>query len=81
LAAVLEVDGPDTITIKNGADAGKQIPLLKMILGDEEGNVCKLAAWQDIADVWGGNTTYPAVKRGDICYIESTLVLADYLQS
>ena len=71
LVAVLEVDGPDTITIKNGAEAGKQISMLKMILGDEEGNVSKLVAWRDIADVWGGNTAYPAVKRGDICYIES----------
>jgi hypothetical protein len=71
LVAALEVEGPDTITIKKGADAGKQISLLKMILGDEDGNVCKLAAWRDIADHWGGSTIYPAVKRGDICFIES----------
>jgi hypothetical protein len=71
LVAALEVEGPDTITIKKGADAGKQISLLKMILGDEDGNVCKLAAWRDIADHWGGSATYPAVKRGDICFIES----------
>ena len=69
LVAVLEVDGPDTITIKNGAEAGKQISMLKMILGDEEGNVSKLVACRDITDVWGGNTAYPAVKRGDICYV------------
>lgn len=71
LVATLEVDGPDSITIKKGADAGKQVSLLKMILGDEDGNVCKLAAWRDVADVWGGNTISPAVKRGDICLIES----------
>jgi len=28
-------------------------------------------AWRDVADVWGGNTISPAVKRGDICLIES----------
>lgn len=71
LAAVLEVEGPDTITIKQGKDAGKQVSLLKMILGDEDGNVCKLTAWREIADAWGGNVASPAVKRGDILFIES----------
>lgn len=72
MVAALEVEGPDTITIKKGADAGKQVSLLKMILGDEEGAVCKLTAWRHIADVWGGNDDSPAVKRGDILFIEST---------
>jgi hypothetical protein len=71
LAAVFEVEGPDTITIKKGMDAGKQISLLKMILGDEGGDVCKLTAWRDVADSWGGNLTAPAVKKGDICFVES----------
>jgi hypothetical protein len=71
LVAALEVEGPDSITVKKGADAGKQISLLKMILGDEYGNVCKLTAWRDIADEWGGYATSPGVKRGDICLIES----------
>ena len=71
LAAVLEVEGPDTITIKKGMDTGKQISLLKMILGDEEGDVCKLTAWRDVADSWGGSLTAPAVKKGDICFVES----------
>jgi len=44
LVAVLEVDGPDTIIIKKGQDAGKQVSLLKMILSDQEGNVSKLTA-------------------------------------
>jgi hypothetical protein len=73
LVAALEVEGPDTITIKKGRDAGKQISLLKMILGDDNGTVCKLTAWRDVADVWGGNTTSLAVKRGDVCFIESML--------
>lgn len=69
--AVLEVEGPDTITIKNGADAGKQVSLLKMILGDEEGTISKLTAWRQVADLWGGNSDSPAVKKGDILFIES----------
>lgn len=75
LVAALEVEGPDTITIKKGADAGKQVSLLKMILGDEEGTVCKLTAWRQIADLWGGNDDLPAVKRGDILFIESVFTL------
>lgn len=65
LLAVLEVEGPDTIRIKKGADAGKEVSILKTILGDEDGNVCKLTAWRDVADSWGG------VKRGDVVLIES----------
>ncbi|KAF5343461.1 hypothetical protein D9758_011848 [Tetrapyrgos nigripes] len=53
LLAVLEVEGPDTIRTKKGPDAGKEISILKMVLGDEEGNVCKLVAWREIAEVWG----------------------------
>lgn len=72
LLAVLEVEGPDTIRIKKGADAGNEISLLKVILGDEDGNVCKLTAWRGIAELWGGSGDALGVKRGDIVLIEST---------
>lgn len=72
LLAALEVEGPDTIRIKKGADAGKEVSLLKMILGDENGNVCKLTAWRQVAEVWGGEGDATALKRGDILFIEST---------
>ena len=74
LAAVLEVDGPDTIHIKKGAEAGKEVSLLKLILGDEEGAVCKLTAWREVAESWGGADpaeTAPRVKRGDVVLLES----------
>ncbi|KZP29127.1 hypothetical protein FIBSPDRAFT_728098 [Athelia psychrophila] len=77
LLATLEVEGPDTIRIKQGKDAGKEVSLLKMILGDEEGNVCKLTAWREIADTWGGNDVAPSVKRGDIVYIENVTFSSD----
>ena len=70
LVAALKVEGPDTITIKRGYDAGKQVSILKMILGDDLGNVAKLTAWREIADLWGGNTDLAAVKRGDIVYLQ-----------
>ncbi|KAF7968833.1 hypothetical protein HWV62_29242 [Athelia sp. TMB] len=77
LLATLEVEGPDTIRIKQGKDAGKEVSLLKMILGDEDGNVCKLTAWREIADAWGGNGAAPGVKRGDIVYIENLSFSSD----
>jgi hypothetical protein len=46
-----------------------------MILGDEEGNVCKLTAWREVAEAWGGTGEALAAKRGDILLIESKLRL------
>lgn len=73
LLAVLEVEGPDTIRIKKGADAGQVVSVLKLILGDDEGNVVKLTAWREVAEDWGGTGTSGGVatKRGDVIYIES----------
>ncbi|KAF5343428.1 hypothetical protein D9758_011850 [Tetrapyrgos nigripes] len=74
LLAVLEVEGPDTIRTKKGPDAGKEISILKMVLGDEEGNVCKLVAWREIAEVWGGvdnDSDSVGVKRGDVVLIQN----------
>ncbi|KAK0497037.1 hypothetical protein EDD18DRAFT_184808 [Armillaria luteobubalina] len=67
LLAVLEVDGPDTIRTKKGPE----ISLLKMILGDDEGNMCKLTAWREVADVWGGLTGSVRAKRGDVVFLEN----------
>lgn len=71
LLAVLEVEGPDSIRIKKGPEAGKEIAILKMILGDEEGTACKLTAWREVAEKWGGSGETVAAKRGDIVHIES----------
>ncbi|KAI0056445.1 hypothetical protein BV25DRAFT_1814042 [Artomyces pyxidatus] len=71
LLAVLEVDGPDSITLRKGADAGKDIYVLKMILGDEDNVVCKLTAWREVAEAWGGVLDTVAVRRGDILYLEN----------
>ncbi|KAF9471816.1 hypothetical protein BDN70DRAFT_887711, partial [Pholiota conissans] len=75
--AVLEVEGPDTIRIRNGKDAGKQVSILKMILGDEEGTVVKLTAWREVADEWGGSGKAMAAKRGDIVHIENITATID----
>ncbi|KAI0318914.1 hypothetical protein OF83DRAFT_1170678 [Amylostereum chailletii] len=71
LLAVLEVDGPDRIKLKKGPEAGKEIYVLNMILGDEEDVVCKLTAWRDVAETWGGEGEATGVKRGDVVYFEN----------
>lgn len=71
LIAVLELEGPDTIRIKKGADAGREVAVLKMILGDEEGCISKLTAWREVAESWGGVGDVVGVKRGDVIYVES----------
>lgn len=73
LLAVLEVQGPDTVRVKKGPDVGHDVSILKLILGDDQGSVCKLTAWRDTADTWGGLGPSPGLARGDIVYFESML--------
>ncbi|KXN84968.1 hypothetical protein AN958_11813 [Leucoagaricus sp. SymC.cos] len=82
LLAVLEVEGPDLVTLKRGKDAGKEVAILKMILGDEGGSIVKLTAWRVVAERWGGlqpNTV--AVKTGDIVLIENVTATFDVKSS
>ncbi|KAL0571538.1 hypothetical protein V5O48_010429 [Marasmius crinis-equi] len=92
LLAILEAEGPDTITLKKGGEAGKEISVLKMILGDEGGSVCKLTAWREVAEAWGGTGDVVGVKRGDVILIQNvtaayepsvspTLTASTYLKS
>jgi hypothetical protein len=71
LVAVIEVEGPESIRIKKGVDAGKVVSLLKLIIADDDSSVAKVVAWRDVADNWGGNTEEIAVKKGDIVLLES----------
>ncbi len=75
LVAVLEIEGPDTIRVKKGPEAGKEMTLVKMILGDESGGICKLSAWRQVAEDWVGLnpiTATQSTKKGDIVLLEST---------
>lgn len=76
LLGVLEVDGPSYVTIKTGIHAGSEVGLLKLIVGDEQGAMCKAVAWRETADVWGGIKNEPALKRGDIVLFERMLQVA-----
>ncbi|KIO04234.1 hypothetical protein M404DRAFT_1000744 [Pisolithus tinctorius Marx 270] len=77
LVAILEVEGPDTVKVKTGPCAGQEVSILKLILGDEEGCVCRLTAWRDTAEVWGGYgmdpDSPPALARGDVVHFENIL--------
>ncbi|PPQ79373.1 hypothetical protein CVT25_002643 [Psilocybe cyanescens] len=77
LLAVLEVEGPDSIHIKKGADAGKEVSIFKIVLGDEDSTVCKLTAWREVAEDWGGSGVAVAAKRGDIVHIENVMATCD----
>ena len=83
LMAVLEVEGPDAVTIRKGQYAGNQASILKMILGDGDGNILKLTAWRDVAEMWGiGTDTQPPIRRGDIVLFQSASDLSSgYFQS
>ena len=73
LMAVLEVEGPDAVTIRKGQHAGNQASILKMILGDGDGNFLKLTAWRDVAEVWGiGTDAQPPIRRGDVVLFQSS---------
>ncbi|KAF8893713.1 hypothetical protein CPB84DRAFT_1837309 [Gymnopilus junonius] len=55
----------------------EQVSILNMILGDEEGTVCKLTAWREVAEEWGGAGKAVAAKRGDIVHIENIMAACD----
>ncbi|TFK90659.1 hypothetical protein K466DRAFT_596790 [Polyporus arcularius HHB13444] len=82
LVAVLEIEGPDSIRVKRGPDAGKEVSLLKLVLGDESGGICKLSAWREVAEDWAGlnpdtHASSQPVKKGDIVFLENILVSWD----
>lgn len=51
LMAALEVEIPNVVAIRKGRYAGNQTSILKIILGDGDGNILKLTAWGIGADV------------------------------
>ncbi|KAG2129647.1 uncharacterized protein EDB93DRAFT_1243398 [Suillus bovinus] len=60
LLAILEVEGPDTVRVRKSSDAGRDVLVHKIILGNEGGS-------GDVADAWGAL----GVKRGDIIHLEN----------
>lgn len=75
LAAVLEVDGPIAVNVKQGPDAGTSVPLLKLIVGEENGAILPLTVWRETADIMAGfgDSDQPGIKRGDVVAFQSRL--------
>lgn len=71
LVAVLEVDGSRSIKIKKGPETGKTVSVVTATLGADDGIICRLTAWRDVADAWSGVAAATAVKEGDIVSIKS----------
>ncbi|KAI9449889.1 hypothetical protein F5148DRAFT_987334 [Russula earlei] len=74
LLAVLEVDGPDEVTVRRGPDTGHSISVLRLIVSDEASTIRKLTAWREIAETWGGAMQEAVgIRRGDVVYFENVL--------
>jgi hypothetical protein len=72
LLAVLEVDGPDEVTVRRGPDAGHVVSVLRLIVGDEASTIRKLTAWRKVAETWGGAMQDAVgIRCGDVVYFES----------
>jgi hypothetical protein len=83
LLAVLEVDGPDEVTVRRGPDAGRVVSVLRLIVGDEASTIRKLTAWREVAEIWGGTAQEAVatgggkrVRRGEVVYFESAHTLS-----
>jgi len=61
LAGILDIDGPAHVQIKKGVDAGLEVALLKILMGDEDGGICRLTAWRELAEEWAW-----VLSRGDV---------------
>jgi hypothetical protein len=71
LVGLLDVEGPDEVRVRKGPDAGKQISLLKLVLGSPDSTVCKLTVWRELADVWGSS-----LRRGDVVLLQGQVLFA-----
>lgn len=67
LVGLLDVEGPDIVRIKKGVDAGKEISLLKMMIGSPDGTVCKVTVWRELAEIWGDS-----LRRGDVTLLQGS---------
>jgi hypothetical protein len=67
LVAILEMEGPNVVRVKKGQDAGKEVAVLKLVVGDEQGKIVKITVWRERAEGWG-----EVVRKGDVVYMRGT---------
>ncbi|KZT58683.1 hypothetical protein CALCODRAFT_231439 [Calocera cornea HHB12733] len=70
LAGVLEVTGPDSVKLKKGREAGREVGVLRLVVGDQ-GRVLGVTAWRECAR-WGEGEG--AVRRGDVVLLSNLTV-------
>ncbi|KAH9974076.1 hypothetical protein BGW80DRAFT_1458636 [Lactifluus volemus] len=73
LLSMLEVDGPDEVTMCHRPDARHVVSVLHLIMGDEVNTIRKLTAWCEIVEMWGGATQAEGVHHDDVVYFENIL--------
>jgi hypothetical protein len=66
LLAVLEADGPDTVTLRQGAERGKEVSVMRCLCGDDDGELAKITAWREPAEEMGA----AGVRRGDVIHFD-----------
>jgi len=67
LVAILDMEGPNVVRIKKGQDAGKEVAVLTLVVGDEDGKIAKVTVWRERAEEWG-----ETVRKGDVVYMRGT---------
>lgn len=71
IVVVIEVEGPDSITIKKGPNRGSKVSRLQLTIGDDDDEVIGLTAWRETAERWGNATEEEGLKMGDVVFLES----------
>jgi hypothetical protein len=69
LLAVLEADGPDTVTLRQGPERGKEVSVMRCLCGDDDGELAKITAWREPAEEMGA----AGVRRGDVIHFDGIL--------
>ena len=75
LVAIVELEGPDTVTTKKAHLEGSKISRLRLTVGDDDDSIVSLTAWRETAERWGNTTDEVGLKRGDVVFLESLSLL------
>jgi hypothetical protein len=71
VVAIIDLQGPDSVTIKKGMNEGTKVSRLELTIGDDDDSIASLTAWRETAEKWGNATEEAGVKKGDVIFLES----------
>jgi hypothetical protein len=69
LVVVIDVQGPDSVTIKKGVAEGTKVSRLQLTVGDDDDAIASLTAWRETAERWGNATEDVGLKKGDVVFL------------